>query len=140
MPFPLAQTTDLSSVTAASPRDGLLRARFLHPNRTILIFNFLVNVAEVELAVIPNVNPRVFDALDTLDITLTVFYCLELSINLFVHQWDFFYNGWSVFDAVCVILSVAGNLLSANGSAGGGLTVIRSIRIFKIVRIFSRSS
>ena len=106
----------------------------------ILIFNFLVNVAEVELAVIPNVNPRVFEALDTLDITLTVFYCLELSINLFVHQWDFFFNGWSVFDALCVILSVAGNLLSANGSAGGGLTVIRSIRIFKIVRIFSRSS
>ena len=107
----------------------------------ILIFNFLINVAEAELTNIPDVDTGVFEALDTLDITLTVFYCLELAINMFVHWWrDFFFNGWSVFDGLCVILSVVGNLLSAGGGGGGGLTVIRSIRIFKIVRIFSRSS
>ena len=107
----------------------------------ILVFNFLANVAEAELANIQNVDASVFEALDVLDVTLTVFYCIELAINLFVHWWrDFLYNGWSVFDALCVFLSVVGNLLSAGGSAGGGLTVLRSIRIFKIVRIFSRSS
>jgi hypothetical protein len=43
----------------------------------ILVFNFLINVAEAELANIPDIDDNVFEALDTLDITLTVFYCVE---------------------------------------------------------------
>ena len=106
----------------------------------ILVLNFLINVAEAELSNIPNVNDDIFRTLDILDITLTVFYCIELAANLFVHWWkEFISDSWAVFDALCVVFSVVGNLLAARGNGGGGgLTVLRSIRIFKIVRIFSR--
>jgi len=79
------------------------------------------------------------NALNTLDLVFTVFYVIELALNLFVNWWrPFFSNGWSVFDGLCVLSSVIGALLSEYGDGKIDLSVIRSIRIFKIVRIFSR--
>ena len=103
----------------------------------LLFTNFALNIIEVETK--PAEDSEFNNALNTLDLVFTVFYVIELALNLFVNWWrPFITNGWSIFDALCVLSSVIGALLSEYGDGKIDLSVIRSIRIFKIVRIFSR--
>ncbi len=104
----------------------------------ILIINFGLNIMEAEIK--PGAKTTLAVTLDWIDLCFTIFYVLELALTLFVHWWrDFLNNGWSVFDALCVSISV-GTAVYANlsGTSGGGMSVVRSVRIFKIVRLFSR--
>ena len=105
----------------------------------MLITNFAVNIAEAELQNQDGAK-HTLAALDIVDLAFTVFYCIELGCNLFVYWWkDFVTDGWSVFDALCVGLGVISNILAAaNVGKDSGLSIIRSVRILKIVRIFSR--
>jgi voltage-gated sodium channel len=69
----------------------------------------------------------------------TGLYVFELAINLFVNWWrPFVSNGWSVFDAVCVISSLVSELMQFIGDGEMDLSMIRTLRIFKIIRLFSR--
>ena len=103
----------------------------------LLFLNFSLNIYEVEVK--PAVGSSLEKSLELVDVVFTVFYVIELLLNLFVHWWrEFVFNGWSVFDSICVISSVVGMVLTAVMDGKIDLSVIRSLRIFKIVRIFSR--
>ena len=103
----------------------------------LLFCNFLLNIYEVETKA--DESTKEAHILKILDYSFTVVYVIELLCNLFAHWWrDFLYNGWSVFDAVCVLSSLIGMLLTAFVGEGMDLSIVRSLRIFKIVRIFSR--
>ena len=103
----------------------------------LLFCNFLLNIYEVETKA--DESTKEAHILKILDYSFTVVYVIELLCNLFAHWWrDFLYNGWSVFDAVCVLSSLIGMLLTAIVGEGMDLSIVRSLRIFKIVRIFSR--
>ena len=103
----------------------------------LLFCNFLLNIYEVETKADESTKEAYI--LKILDYSFTVVYVIELLCNLFAHWWrDFLYNGWSVFDAVCVLSSLIGMLLTAFVGEGMDLSIVRSLRIFKIVRIFSR--
>jgi len=103
----------------------------------LLFFNFSLNIYEVEVK--PAKGTDLEATLETLDVAFTVFYVVELFLNLFVHWWrEFLFNGWSVFDSICVLSSVVGMVLSAAMDGKVDLSIIRSLRIFKIIRIFSR--
>ena len=70
---------------------------------------------------------------DTVDHCFTVFYVLELLLNLFVNWfWPFVCNGWSMFDALAVLMSVVGALLNtfSSGQSNNYLSIIRSIRMY----------
>ena len=106
---------------------------------SVLIINFGLNIAEAELQ--PDPTSSLAGTLDLVDLGFTCFYLIELMLNMFAHWfWDFVCNGWSMFDAICVLSSVATAVYSkvAGTASGGGLSIVRSIRIFKIIRLFAR--
>jgi voltage-gated sodium channel len=102
-----------------------------------LFSNFALNIVETEIQ--PDKDDELYKRFELVDLAFTAFYLMELAINLFVN-WltPFLKNGWSIFDAVCVISGLVGELLQALGNGEMNLTLIRTLRIFKIIRLFSR--
>ena len=92
----------------------------------LLVLNFGINVAETEIL---EANPETLRTFDSIDHAFTVFYVLELLLNLFVNWfWPFVTNGWSIFDSFAVATSVAGALINlASKDAKNNLSVIRSM-------------
>ena len=63
-------------------------------------------------------------------------FTLELLFNLFGSWYTVFVNdGWSVFDAVVIVISILGLIPSV---AIPGLNIMRLIKVFKIVRLFRK--
>ncbi len=102
-----------------------------------LCSNFALNIVETELQ--PDKDDELFRKFELVDLCFTAFYVTELAINLFVH-WltPFLRNGWSMFDAICVISGLVAEIMQAIGNGDTNLTMIRTLRIFKIIRLFSR--
>ena len=73
-------------------------------------------------------------ALEALDYLFTCMFTFELGLNLFCH-WlrEFFNSGWNVLDLVVVILS-----LVALGPIPIPVSIIRMIRVFRVMRVFGR--
>eukprot|EP00802_Teleaulax_amphioxeia_P002735 Tamp_02738.p1 GENE.Tamp_02738~~Tamp_02738.p1 ORF type:complete len:690 (-),score=97.12 Tamp_02738:1216-3285(-) len=117
--------------------DGSMVQKFIG---FILFINFAINIVEAEMQSVEDAD-SLLSVLDTMDLVFTAIYCIELACNLFIKWWrPFLQDPWSVFDAICVLAGVVSNILAAQGSGSSGLSIIRSVRIFKIVRIFSRLS
>jgi hypothetical protein len=97
----------------------------------LLVANFGVNVAESEIL---DMNEETIQTFETIDHAFTIFYVLELLVNAFVNWfWPFVTNGWSVFDALAVALSVLDALLHAvisGPSKIDSLSLIRSVRMY----------
>jgi len=96
----------------------------------LLVLNFGINVAETEIL---EANPETLRTFDSIDHAFTVFYVLELLLNLFVNWfWPFATNGWAMFDTLAVTMSVLGALLNVfdSGSSQNDLSVIRSVRMY----------
>ena len=95
----------------------------------LLVVNFAVNIAETEVS---NMDGKMSNAFDIVDHCFTIFYVLELLLNLFVNWfWPFVNNGWSVFDSFAVATSLAGALINLSSKdSKSDLSVIRSIRMY----------
>jgi hypothetical protein len=96
----------------------------------LLVVNFIINVAETE---VQHMETEMRNTFDIIDHSFTIFYVLELFLNLFVNWfWPFARNGWSLFDTLAVTSSVVGALLSTFTSkdAANSLSIIRSIRMY----------
>jgi hypothetical protein len=96
----------------------------------LLVVNFIINVAETE---IPHMDTETRNTFDIIDHCFTIFYVLELLLNLFVNWfWPFARNGWSLFDTLAVTSSVVGSLLNTFSSkdANNSLSIVRSIRMY----------
>jgi hypothetical protein len=96
----------------------------------LLVVNFGINIVETEF---PDMNQETKHTFDSIDHAFTIFYVLELLLNLFVNWfWPFVTNGWSMFDTLAVTMSVLGALLNAidPGHSNNDLSVIRSVRMY----------
>jgi hypothetical protein len=97
----------------------------------LLVANFGVNVAESEIL---DMSEETIQTFENIDHAFTIFYVLELLVNAFVNWfWPFVTNGWSVFDALAVALSVLDALLHAvisGPSKIDSLSLIRSVRMY----------
>ena len=106
----------------------------------LLVVNFAVNVAETEIS---NMDTEMSNAFDIVDHIFTIFYVLELLLNLFVNWfWPFISNGWSVFDFFSVVASLAGLLINLTSKdARSDLSVIRSVRMYvEPLKLFPHSA
>ena len=93
----------------------------------LLVVNFGVNIAETE---IPDMDEETRRNFDIVDHAFTIFYVVELMLNLFVNWfWPFVNNGWSIFDALAVTMSVVTAILNAAAGQSNDLSIIRSIRM-----------
>jgi voltage-gated sodium channel len=68
-------------------------------------------------------------ALSMTDKAVLAFFVLELSLKFFVYRLSFFRSPWNIFDLAVVLVTLA--------PSGTGLTVLRSLRIVRALRLVS---
>jgi len=79
-----------------------------------------------------NLSPGVMSILLLLDIAVTAFFTIELSIRYLADpkKKQFFKNGWNIFDTIIVI----GSLIPSGGT---GVLLARLLRVFRVLRLVS---
>jgi voltage-gated sodium channel len=98
--------------------------------------NFLANAAEAQIEATDNEGnlTTIGRRLEALDTFFTIIFTVELAINAFAHWFHpFITDGWNVFDCIVVTLS-----LVALGPLNIPMNVLRSLRAFRVVRLFGR--
>ena len=97
----------------------------------LIAFVILVNAVCLALLTMPNIEPAVKDTLTQLDTFALYLYLGELIMRIISYgskPWEFFRQGWNVFDFSIVLLSF--------GIFGGETIILRLLRIFRLIRIF----
>jgi hypothetical protein len=99
--------------------------------------NFVANIAEAQLVGSlqaedgsPTQSQHV---LDSLNLYFTAVFTLELCLNLVANWWRPFLNSWNLLDFVVVALSLA-----ALGPIDLPMSVLRMMRVFRVIRLFGR--
>lgn len=96
-----------------------------------IAFIILVNAVSLALLTMPNVDPSVRATLTQLDTYALYVYLGELLMRILSYgkkPWEFFKQGWNIFDFLIVTLSF--------GIFGGETIILRLLRIFRLIRIF----
>ena len=105
----------------------------------VLMCNFIINVVSAEWMSHGPMAASV-ETFDRLDLFFTVYYSLELGVCLFVY-WlgPFFREAWNVYDLLIVVCSwVEAYLVEKGTSADPNLSILRTVRCLRIIRLFSR--
>jgi voltage-gated sodium channel len=108
-------------------------ARIVYSSQFELVIAFLILVNAVSLALLtmPEIDPEVRKTLGELDKFALYIYLVELIMRLVSYgkrPWEFFRQGWNVFDFTIVVLSF--------GIFTGETIILRLLRIFRLIRIF----
>jgi voltage-gated sodium channel len=79
-----------------------------------------------------SLTPNAMAILLMLDVAVTVFFTIELSIRYLAdpQKRKFFKNGWNIFDTIIVI----GSLIPSGGT---GVLLARLLRVFRVLRLVS---
>ncbi|WP_159821263.1 ion transporter [Colwellia sp. 20A7] len=79
-----------------------------------------------------NLSASAIAVLTLLDLCITIFFVIEITIRFFAHQnkKQFFRSGWNIFDTFIVI----GSLVPLGGS---GVLLARLLRVFRVLRLVS---
>jgi voltage-gated sodium channel len=97
----------------------------------VIAFIILVNAVSLALLTMPDIDPEVRKTLGELDTFALYIYLFELLMRLASYgkrPWEFFRQGWNVFDFTIVMLSF--------GVFTGETIILRLLRIFRLIRIF----
>jgi len=97
----------------------------------VIAFIILVNAVSLALLTMPDIDPEVRKSLGELDTFALYIYLVELIMRLVSYgkkPWEFFKQGWNVFDFTIVVLSF--------GVFTGETIILRLLRIFRLIRIF----
>ena len=97
----------------------------------VIAFIILVNAVSLALLTMPDIDPEVRNTLGELDRFALYIYLVELIMRLVSYgkrPWEFFRQGWNVFDFTIVVLSF--------GVFTGETIILRLLRIFRLIRIF----
>ena len=97
----------------------------------VIAFIILVNAVSLALLTMPEIDPETRNTLSELDKFALYIYLVELIIRLVSYgkrPWEFFRQGWNVFDFTIVVLSF--------GIFTGETIILRLLRIFRLIRIF----
>jgi voltage-gated sodium channel len=66
-----------------------------------------------------------------LDKICLLIFIVELALKLVAYRFRFFTNWWNAFDTLVVAVSLV--------PSGGSFTVLRALRIFRVLRVNSRA-
>ncbi len=92
---------------------------------TVILFNAVVLGIETSDTAMARFGPVIL-ALDTMCLAIFVF---ELTAKIYVLRWQFFRDGWNVFDFAIVAIALV--------PAAQGLSVLRALRILRLFRVIS---
>ena len=104
--------------------------------RFCVVQNFLANAIEAQINTENIDGSLTYEGkiLKILDYTFTSMFTFELGLSLFCYWFrEFFSIGWNVLDLVVVILS-----LVALGPIPIPISIVRMIRVFRVIRVFGR--
>jgi hypothetical protein len=89
----------------------------------IIVANFLTNIVEFEIM---SEDPVVMQRFDDMDLTFTILFSLELTVNLIVHldllPFAWVSDSWNVLDLLVVIISII-SLTPVLDNSGGDKTI-----------------
>ena len=97
----------------------------------VIAFVILINAVSLALLTMPNIEPTAKETFTQLDQFALYLYLCELIMRMISYgsrPWEFFRQGWNVFDFSIVLLSF--------GIFGGETIILRLLRIFRLIRIF----
>ena len=108
---------------------------------TLILCSTFVAVSEKQM--VPHVvissddvsaeDVALFETFQTIDLVFTVFFTVELSINLFAHWWkEFVRSNFNWFDSFVVLVSI----FSRVDDSLPGMNVVRLFRCLRMVRLF----
>ena len=108
---------------------------------TLILCSTFVAVSEKQM--VPHVvissddvsaeDVALFETFQTIDLVFTVFFAVELSINLFAHWWkEFVRSNFNWFDSFVVLVSI----FSRVDDSLPGMNVVRLFRCLRMVRLF----
>ena len=108
---------------------------------TLILCSTFVAVSEKQM--VPHVvissddvsaeDVALFETFQTIDLVFTVFFAVELSINLFAHWWkEFVKSHFNWFDCFVVLVSI----FSRVDDTLPGMNVVRLFRCLRMVRLF----
>jgi voltage-gated sodium channel len=109
----------------------LTKLVYSSPFEFFIAFIILVNAVALALLTMPDIEPEVKATLTQLDNYALFVYGIEVTLRILsygVKPWEFFKQGWNVFDFLIVILSF--------GLFSGQTIILRLLRIFRLIRIF----
>jgi len=95
----------------------------------IIVAVIAVNAIGLGLETIPSINTRIGPLLGIIDDVALMIFVLEISTKLLAYRLSYFRDPWNVFDFTIVAIAVL--------PMGGGLSVMRALRILRAVRIIS---
>ena len=93
---------------------------------TVLI---LINAVILGMLTDEAMAGRYGHVLERADQVILGVFVLELLLKMFSYRWSFFRVGWNIFDFVIVGISLV--------PASAGLSIIRALRIFRVLRLVS---
>lgn len=111
-----------------------LRARIAHIVESAQFINFIavlivINAILLGLETYPTVAIFYGTYIKLFDFLILAIFLIEIAMKLYIYRGSFFRDGWNIFDFVIVV----GSLIPA----GGSMTVLRTLRIFRVLRLMS---
>ena len=91
----------------------------------VIIFNAIILGLETSATMMSNFGVLI----QSLDKICLVIFVVELALKLVVYRFRFFTNWWNIFDTLVVAVSLV--------PTGGSFTVLRALRIFRVLRVIS---
>ena len=91
----------------------------------VIIFNAIILGLETSATMMSNFGGLI----QSLDKICLLIFVVELALKLVAYRFRFFTNWWNIFDALVVAVSLV--------PTGGPLTVLRALRIFRVLRVIS---
>lgn len=89
----------------------------------------VINAITLGLETSPTVMAHAGSWLLALDNFVLGVFVVEISIKLYAHRWNFFYDPWNIFDFIIIAIALI--------PASGPLAVLRALRILRVLRLIS---
>ncbi|MEL6773730.1 MAG: ion transporter [Pseudomonadota bacterium] len=100
-------------------------ARFRNAILGVILFNAVILGLETSKTTMAAIGPILL----TLDKICLAIFVVEIVLKLIAQSWGFFRKGWNIFDFIIVGISLA--------PAGEGLSVLRAMRILRVLRLIT---
>ena len=96
----------------------------------LIVVLIVLNSIAIGIATFPFVTDSDYytSIFEQIDLAFLITFTIEICLQLFVHGLKLFLDGWLVFDFLLILFSWAFS----------GITIIRSFRIFRALRLFAR--
>lgn len=111
--------------TANSPIEAFLERPAIRSTITALIIANAIILGALTYR--PGLSPTLVTVLEVLDNAITWVFVAEISAKLYVYRFQFFKEGWNVFDFVVVGVSLI--------PGASAFTVLRALRVLRVLRL-----